>query len=121
MRLDGVVSGALAVLLVGQVMTIGVRDAHHTRSVTQTVREVHTIKIPVAGKPHQTKHHHNSKSAPTITVPQQPSTQVQSAPIGSSASSPTHYTLSARLRSLVPTSTVLVHLVRSTPGFASPT
>jgi len=120
MKLDNVTSGALAVLLVGQIMTIGWREAHRTHHVTETVRQTHTVEVPVPSKHHPAKHHHR-KSAPTVSVPQQPSTQVQSAPIDSGSSAPVHYTLSPRLRALVPTSTVLVHLVRRTPGFASPT
>jgi lipoprotein-anchoring transpeptidase ErfK/SrfK len=121
-RLDSVVGGALAVLLVGQVMTVSVREAHQTRPVTTSVRITRTVDVPAKPTHHRrAPHRHHGHVRPRIVVPRQPSTQIITAPVAPNRQVSRHYRLPVRLRALIPTSTVLVHLVRTTPGFASPT
>jgi lipoprotein-anchoring transpeptidase ErfK/SrfK len=122
-RYDGVISTLLALLLVGQVMAIAVRHVHHTTTVktipvtkTYTVIEHHKAPRKAAAK------RKVAKQGGTLTLPQQPVAPVaQARQPTNSGIVPRSYTLTPRLRAMVPTSTVLVHLVQTTRGFATST
>jgi lipoprotein-anchoring transpeptidase ErfK/SrfK len=126
-RYDGVISTLLALLLVAQVMAIAVAHSKHTvdtvrqnKQVIQVEQPGSTVTTPKA-KPRQPKKHH-AASKGSIPLPSQP---VAPAAQGSKptntgiASRP--FTLTPRLRAMVPASTVLVHLVKNTKGYSSAT
>jgi lipoprotein-anchoring transpeptidase ErfK/SrfK len=128
-KYDGVVSTLLALVLVAQVMTIAVRHSRHAvDSVQHTQTTISVLSQPTTAPPtptataSATPKKHAVKKAGSVPLPSQPSAPV------SQGNKPTstgivsrHFSLTPRLQAMVPTSTVLVHLVQNTKGYATST
>jgi lipoprotein-anchoring transpeptidase ErfK/SrfK len=126
-RYDGAISTLLALLLVAQVMAIALAHSRHTVDTVRTTKQVIEVQDPgdnaslPAAKPKHPKKHAAAKPG-SISLPSQPVAPV------AQGSKPTNtgivsrpFTLTPRLRAMVPTSTVLVHLVKPTKGYATST
>jgi lipoprotein-anchoring transpeptidase ErfK/SrfK len=122
-RYDGAISALLALLLVGQVMAVAVRHSRHTVSRTLPLKTTVTVVDPGRAKPKPVSRKRAAKHrAGTLPIPAQPvAPEAQGNHAGSAGIVSRHWSLTPRLRAMVPTSTVLVHLLHPTHGYASAT